>query len=174
MKDEVRAKVNLGCGRRSRVSLDPMRCLLVFIVVSWSTIAIVRGSVGGSELEVLRWEKTGPREMELEVIETRDHMRKIIHIRYGPDRVAHFRSEKHLQPAAKADHDRAFELLCQQLRASNKVRVLLTGEDGYRPIRNRKGHFRTELLQLIPPGRYGNSEEIVCFVPPDLDSDSTD
>jgi hypothetical protein len=151
-----------------------MRRLLVFILVSWSAIAISRGSVGGSDLEVLRWEKTGPREMRLEVIEVRDHKKKIIHVRYGPDRVSHLRANKHLRPAAEADHDRAFEFLCEQLSTSNKVRVLLTGEDGYRPIRNRKGHFRTEWLQLIPPGRYRNSEQIVCFVPPDLDSDSPD
>jgi hypothetical protein len=151
-----------------------MRRLLICIVVSWSAVAIVRGSVGSSDLEVLRWKTTGPRAMRLEVIEARDHARKIIHIRYGPERVAHFRENKHLRPAAEAGHDRAFKLLCEQLRASSKVRVLLTGEDGYRPIRNRKGHFRTELLQLIPPGRYGNAEQIVCFVPPDLDSDSPD
>jgi hypothetical protein len=151
-----------------------MRRLLICIVVSWSAIAIVRGSVGGSDLEVLRWEKTGPREMRLEVIEARDHMKKVIHIRYGPHRVSHLRAQKNLRPAAKADHDQALEFLCRQLSTSNKVRVLLAGEDGYRPIRNRKGHFRTEQLQLIPPGRYRNSEQIVCFIPPDLDSDSPD
>jgi hypothetical protein len=88
--------------------------------------------------------------------------------------VARFRQQKHLRPAAEADYDRASELLCQQLSTSKKVRVLLAGEDGYRAIRNRKGHFRTELLQLIPPGRYRNLQQMVCFVPPDLDSDSPD
>ena len=151
-----------------------MRRLLVCMVVSWIALPIVRGSVGVSDLEVLRWEKTAPREMRLEVIEARNRKKKIVHIRYGPRRVAHFRRQKHLQPAAEADYDRAFTLLCQQLSTSNKVRVLLAGEDGYRPIRNRKGHFRTELLQLIPPGRYRNSEQMVCFVPPDLELDSPD
>ena len=151
-----------------------MRRLLVCILVSGSAIAIVRGSVGLYDLEVLRWETTAPREMRLEVIEARDHKRKIVHVRYGPDRVARLREQKELRPAAEADYDRAFKLLCPQRSTSTKIRVFLAGEGGYRPIRNRKGHFRTELLQLIPPGRYGNSEQGVCFVPPDLDSDSPD
>jgi hypothetical protein len=92
-----------------------MRHLLVCIVVSWSAVAIVRGSVGVSDLEVLRWEKTAPREIRLEVIEAGDHTRKIVHVRYGPHRVGHCREHKHLRPAAEADYDRAFKLLCQQL-----------------------------------------------------------
>ena len=151
-----------------------MRRLLVCIVVNWTAVAIVRGSVGVSDLEVLHWQKIAPREIRLEVIEARDRTRKIVHVRYGPHRVAHLLQHKHLRPAAEADYDRAFKLLCQQLQTSSKVRILLAGEDGYRPIRKRKGHFRTELLQLIPPGRYRNSEEMVCFVPPDLDTDSPD
>jgi|ERR1043166_8080108 hypothetical protein len=132
------------------------------------------GSVGGSDLEVLHWEKTAPRELRLEVIEVRDKARKIIHVRCRPLRISHFRQQRDLIPAAEAEYDRAFNLLCQELQTTKTICVLLDGERGYSQIRNRKGHFRTEMIEVVPPSRYGLPDARICFYPPDLDSESPD
>jgi hypothetical protein len=150
-----------------------MRYLIFCVVWGWGAVTVC-GSVGGSDLEVLHWEKTAPRELRLEVIEARDNKRKVIHIRYGPLRVAHLREQRQLMPAAEQEYDRAFDLLCKELRTRKTIRVLLAGERGYSQIRNRKGHFRTELLEIVPPSRYGLSDQFICFYPPDLDSESPD
>jgi hypothetical protein len=150
-----------------------MRYLLLCVAMGLGAVT-VRGSTGGSDLRVLHWKKTAPRELRLEVIEARDKERKIIHVRFSPLRVAHFRAQRDLIPAAKADYDRAFDLLCKELQTAKTIYVLLNGESGYRQIRNRKGHFRTEWLEIVPPNRYGLSEQRICFYPPDLDSESPD
>jgi len=150
-----------------------MRYLLFCLALGLGAVTAC-GSTGGSDLEVLRWEKTAPRELRLEVIELRDKQKKIIHIRFGPLHVAHLRENRALIPTAKVAYDRAFDLLCQELRATKTIRVLLAGERGYSPIRNRKEHFRADWLEIVPPDRYGLPEQRICFYPPDLDSESPD
>ena len=148
-----------------------MRVLLICTIATLAAASTAYGSAGLYEVDVLRWQKTGARELWMEIIEPRETIKKTVHVRFRPDRIARFIQQKELRERAAADYDAAFARLCQQLAASTKVPLWLYSERGFSPIRGRKGHFRTDHLH-IPPWDRGAAT--VCLVPTDLDTDSPD
>jgi hypothetical protein len=143
-----------------------MRTAIIFMIVLFAVDCF--GSASVSDFTVRNWQKIGLKELEINVVDAQN-TEKVIHIRFNPDRVTALIQDEDKRANAERQYDEALAQLKQQLRQSKTITVWLYSSIGFRPIKGRPGHYRTDWM-YIPS--WENDGKRVCLVTSDLGSKS--
>ncbi|MFC1579617.1 hypothetical protein ACFL4N_01755 [Thermodesulfobacteriota bacterium] len=123
--------------------------IVSLFVIASSTMSYAH--VDSLEIKVLDFQthETGEHTIVFEAIDSRANGKSVerkkrkysVHISYVPKNLA--------LSVTKQEHDAAIKYLQALLLKNKHITILRMSGQGYRPIENRKGHYRADALKLV-------------------------
>lgn len=135
----------------------------IFSILLLGSSSLCQAHADKLEIEIIDFlnHKNGESYIIFEAVDSREDGKTVekrkrkyhLHIRFNLKNLAF--------SVTKQEHDIAFEYLQSLINKNKKITIWRMSGTGYRPIHNKKGHYRTDALKIIS---FANNQEGIMFV----------